>query len=87
MQHFTELGLDVRKARISSDGGWFVDSFNVQEANGKQITSQSKLQSIRQASQRADDYLLTASRVEALHPNHDLDLSASLSCSAVLCRC
>ncbi|KAK9812463.1 hypothetical protein WJX73_001778 [Symbiochloris irregularis] len=48
VQHFTELGLDVRKARISSDGGWFVDSFNVQEANGKQITSQSKLQSIRQ---------------------------------------
>lgn len=25
VQHFTELGLAVRKARISSDGGWFVD--------------------------------------------------------------
>ena len=25
LQHFTELGLNVRRARISSDGGWFVD--------------------------------------------------------------
>jgi hypothetical protein len=25
VQHFTELGLNVRSARISSDGGWFVD--------------------------------------------------------------
>ena len=25
VQHFTELGLNVRRARISSDGGWFVD--------------------------------------------------------------
>lgn len=48
VQHFTELGLDVRKARISSDGGWFVDCFEVQEANGKPVTSQSKLHSIRQ---------------------------------------
>jgi hypothetical protein len=25
----TEMGLNVRRARISSDGGWFVDSFEV----------------------------------------------------------
>lgn len=25
VQHFTEMGLNVRRARISSDGGWFVD--------------------------------------------------------------
>ena len=25
VQHFTELGLNVGRARISSDGGWFVD--------------------------------------------------------------
>jgi hypothetical protein len=26
VQHFTELGLRIRNARISSDGGWFHDS-------------------------------------------------------------
>ena len=29
VQHFTELGLNVRRARISSDGGWFVDGASV----------------------------------------------------------
>lgn len=29
VQHFTELGFNVRSARISSDGGWFVDEFRV----------------------------------------------------------
>lgn len=26
VQHFTELGLRINNARISSDGGWFHDS-------------------------------------------------------------
>lgn len=47
MQHFTELGLEMRSARISSDGGWFVDTFEVQEADGSQVTNPRKLDSIR----------------------------------------
>jgi UTP:GlnB (protein PII) uridylyltransferase len=33
VQCLTELGLNVKRARISSDGGWFVDEFHVTEAN------------------------------------------------------
>ena len=47
VQHFTELGLEMCRARISSDGGWFVDSFEVQEPGGKQVTNARKLESIR----------------------------------------
>ena len=52
VQHFTELGLNVTKARISSDGGWFVDIFEVQEASGGAVTSEAKLSSIRRVSSR-----------------------------------
>jgi hypothetical protein len=27
----------VKRARISSDGGWFVDEFHVVEANGRKV--------------------------------------------------
>lgn len=47
VQHFTELALEIRSARISSDGGWFVDSFEIQEADGTQVTNKRKLESIR----------------------------------------
>lgn len=47
VQHFTELGLNVTRARISSDGGWFVDVFEVQEAAGGPVKSEEKLNSIR----------------------------------------
>ncbi|KAK9860410.1 hypothetical protein WJX84_010817 [Apatococcus fuscideae] len=48
VQHFTELGLDVRKARISSDGGWFVDEFEVTDSCGKKVADYRKLNSIKQ---------------------------------------
>ncbi|KAL3142750.1 hypothetical protein ABBQ38_003051 [Trebouxia sp. C0009 RCD-2024] len=48
VQHFTELGLNVRRARISSDGGWFVDVFEVTDSDGSQVTSARKLASIKQ---------------------------------------
>eukprot|EP01023_Acetabularia_acetabulum_P027109 TRINITY_DN25664_c1_g1_i1.p1 TRINITY_DN25664_c1_g1~~TRINITY_DN25664_c1_g1_i1.p1 ORF type:complete len:525 (-),score=87.52 TRINITY_DN25664_c1_g1_i1:154-1728(-) len=42
-----ELGINVRKARISSDGGWFVDVFYLteKESNGK-VKDYRKLQSV-----------------------------------------
>ena len=48
VQHFTQLGLDVVRARISSDGGWFVDVFDITEATGAKVTDERKLQSIKQ---------------------------------------
>jgi len=37
VQTLTELGLNVCRARISSDGGWFHDEFHVTESNGKKV--------------------------------------------------
>lgn len=48
VQHFTELDLRISSARISSDGGWFVDVFHLSEANGEKIRNPKKLQSIKQ---------------------------------------
>jgi hypothetical protein len=41
VQCLTELGLNVKRARISSDGGWFVDEFHVTETAGpmQQVSS------------------------------------------------
>ncbi len=72
MQHFTELGLGVTKARISSDGGWFVDVFEVQEAAGGPVLSEAKLSSIKRVSFRHYEgiteciwcHLLASERVE-----------------------
>ena len=59
VQHFTELGLGVTKARISSDGGWFVDVFEVQEAAGGPVLSEAKLSSIKRVSFGRCDGLTT----------------------------
>ncbi len=48
VQHFTELGLRINKARISSDGGWFHDMFMVAESNGAKVRDPRKLNSIVQ---------------------------------------
>lgn len=37
VQLLTELGLNVKRARISSDGGWFVDEFHVQEDTNRKV--------------------------------------------------
>lgn len=48
VQHFTELGLRINRARISSDGGWFHDMFQVSEVNGAKVKNPKKIQSIKQ---------------------------------------
>lgn len=47
VQCLTELGLNVKKARISSDGGWFVDEFHVTENNSRKVLSDRKLLAIK----------------------------------------
>jgi len=46
VQHFTMLGLNVRSARVSSDGGWFVDEFRLTNNDGSKVTDMLKLDSI-----------------------------------------
>jgi UTP:GlnB (protein PII) uridylyltransferase len=48
VQHFTELGLRINSARISSDGGWFHDVFLVTEVQGGKVRNPKKIQSIKQ---------------------------------------
>jgi len=48
VQTLTELNLSIRKARISSDGGWFVDEFFVSETPRGKVTDARKLNLIRQ---------------------------------------
>ena len=74
VQHFTELGLNVRRARISSDGGWFVllywhqaaifcmcAVFEVTDSDGSQVTSHRKLASIRQVSSNTGSFVVPPS--------------------------
>eukprot|EP00201_Polytomella_parva_P022516 CAMPEP_0175043002 /NCGR_PEP_ID=MMETSP0052_2-20121109/2908_1 /TAXON_ID=51329 ORGANISM="Polytomella parva, Strain SAG 63-3" /NCGR_SAMPLE_ID=MMETSP0052_2 /ASSEMBLY_ACC=CAM_ASM_000194 /LENGTH=305 /DNA_ID=CAMNT_0016305939 /DNA_START=165 /DNA_END=1078 /DNA_ORIENTATION=- len=47
VQCFTELGLSIRRARISSDGGWFVDEFHVTETPRGKVADSRKLGAIK----------------------------------------
>ncbi|EHA8591536.1 ACT domain-containing protein ACR4 [Cocos nucifera] len=46
VQVLTDLNLITKKAYISSDGGWFMDVFNVTDRDGNKIREQSKLDEI-----------------------------------------
>ena len=77
VQHFTELGLGVTKARISSDGGWFVDVFEIQEAVGGPVTSEAKLSSIKRVSALSRVNAAATLRQDAYHHADDRLRSAS----------
>ncbi|PAN49173.1 hypothetical protein PAHAL_9G431600 [Panicum hallii] len=47
VQVLTDLKLIVRKAYISSDGGWFMDVFNVTNQSGQKIMDESVLEGIK----------------------------------------
>ena len=67
VQHFTELGLNVKTARISSDGGWFVDVFDVTESDGSKVKDARKLTSISRVRRlflaRVQSRMLTSQRM------------------------
>ncbi|CAL4939928.1 unnamed protein product [Urochloa decumbens] len=47
VQVLTDLELIVKKAYISSDGGWFMDVFNVTDQSGQKIMDESVLEGIK----------------------------------------
>ncbi|XP_058183540.1 ACT domain-containing protein ACR4-like [Rhododendron vialii] len=49
VQVLTDLNLIITKAYISSDGGWFMDVFNVTDQNGNKITDEGVLDYIRKS--------------------------------------
>mmetsp|Transcript_2428 Transcript_2428/g.7020 ORF Transcript_2428/g.7020 Transcript_2428/m.7020 type:complete len:583 (-) Transcript_2428:236-1984(-) len=46
VQYLTEMGLEITSARISSDGGWFVDVFYITD-NGVKVRSSEKVDKLR----------------------------------------
>lgn len=50
VQVLTELNLTIKKAYISSDGGWFMDVFNVTDQDGNKVTDEIVLEYIRKVS-------------------------------------
>ena len=46
VERLTELGLGVRNAQISSDGGWFVDVFHVTNVEGEKVRDRRTLERI-----------------------------------------
>ncbi|BAT75179.1 ACT domain-containing protein [Vigna angularis] len=49
VQILTDLNLTITKAYISSDGGWFMDVFNVTDHDGKKVTDEAILEYIRKS--------------------------------------
>ncbi|KAI5058183.1 hypothetical protein GOP47_0026353 [Adiantum capillus-veneris] len=49
VQILTDLDLNIHKAYISSDGGWFMDVFHVTDAVGKKVTSEETISYIEEA--------------------------------------
>ncbi|XP_020212817.1 ACT domain-containing protein ACR4 isoform X2 [Cajanus cajan] len=49
VQILTDLNLIITKAYISSDGGWFMDVFNVTDHDGKKVTDEAILKYIRKS--------------------------------------
>ncbi|CAN1794966.1 ACT domain-containing protein ACR4 [Linum perenne] len=49
VQILTDLNLIITKAYISSDGGWFMDVFNVTDQDGNKITDEAILDYIRKS--------------------------------------
>ncbi|KAJ3697995.1 hypothetical protein LUZ61_001700 [Rhynchospora tenuis] len=46
VQVLTDLNLNIKKAYISSDGGWFMDVFNVTNSDGEKIKDETALDEI-----------------------------------------
>lgn len=52
VQILTDLNLTIKKAYISSDGGWFMDVFNVTDQDGNKVTDEIVLEYIRKVSKK-----------------------------------
>ncbi|KAM7279912.1 hypothetical protein ACFE04_007046 [Oxalis oulophora] len=56
VQVLTDMNLTIRKAYISSDGGWFMDVFNVIDHDGKKITDKKLIAYIQRRLENGASY-------------------------------
>ncbi|XRB05442.1 ACT domain-containing protein ACR5 [Pycnococcus provasolii] len=76
VQNFTEMNLVVRKAWISSDGGWFVDVFHVSTADGTPVLDPDTLDRIR--------HMLNWDNSEYLSPERGSSAAAAAAAAAAV---
>ncbi|KAI3463128.1 hypothetical protein Pfo_019791 [Paulownia fortunei] len=71
VQVLTDLNLVIRKAYISSDGGWFMDVFNVIDSNGKKIIDQELISYIQKRIESNDDLVPSLQGMVGLVPSEE----------------
>lgn len=77
VQVLTDLKLIVKKAYISSDGGWFMDVFNVTNQSGQKIMEESVLEGIKDYIYKSigpDSCFLPSRRAIGVEPSSDYTL-------------
>lgn len=65
VQVLTDLNLVIRKAYISSDGGWFMDVFNVVDQDGNKIRDEGVINYIQKTLEN-DDFFISPLRGESV---------------------
>lgn len=76
VQHLTQLSCIIRKARISSDGGWFFDDFHVVGKDQKKVEDEETLCSIQSMFREATTSEKTAPLSEVPVTSGRCDMSA-----------
>ncbi|GFP99001.1 act domain-containing protein acr6 [Phtheirospermum japonicum] len=71
VQVLTDLNLVIKKAYISSDGGWFMDVFNVIDRDGEKIKDQDLMNYIQERLESDDDLVPPLKGVVGLMPSEE----------------
>ncbi|KAK4483235.1 hypothetical protein RD792_010418 [Penstemon davidsonii] len=71
VQVLTDLNLVIRKAYISSDGGWFMDVFNVVDCEGKKITDGELISYIQKKLESDDGFVPSLKGMVGLVPSEE----------------
>ncbi|KAF3775120.1 ACT domain-containing protein [Nymphaea thermarum] len=71
VQILTDLNLIITKAYISSDGGWFMDVFNVTDSEGKKVRDEKILDCIRESLGEDPSCTHTMGRFIGIQPSNE----------------
>ncbi|KAL3829464.1 hypothetical protein ACJIZ3_018266 [Penstemon smallii] len=71
VQVLTDLNLVIKKAYISSDGGWFMDVFNVVDCEGKKITDGELISYIQKKLESDDGFVPSLKGMVGLVPSEE----------------
>ncbi|ERN17782.1 ACT domain-containing protein ACR4 isoform X2 [Amborella trichopoda] len=69
VQVLTDLNLVIKKAYISSDGGWFMDVFNVTDRDGKKLRDEETMDYIRKSLGADSSFIPSQRRSVGVEPS------------------